>query len=177
MMRLVDQSDTGLGLEGLEAECGAIAAGDLVAVRFSASDPLVLGKVVRSVASKLPGHVLLGVRRLSAALQLLELEREAGERPAETLRLMFVPGLDSAADTTRAWYRSASSPTAPALHLRGEPHLPREAQSRPRARPRMGARGVRSGLGPRGRPDRDRLIDMNAFAGGWVRDSTAADPP
>ena len=95
LMRLIDESDTGLGLEGPEAACGAIAAGDLVAVRLSASEPLVLGKVVRSVASKTPGNVLVGVRRLSAAPQLIELEREAGARPAESLTLMFVPGQDS----------------------------------------------------------------------------------
>lgn len=95
MMRLVDQSETGLGLEGPAAECGAIAAGDLVAVRLSGNEPLVLGKVVRSVASRTPGHVLLGVRRLSVAPQLLEIEREAGARPAESLKLMFVPGQDS----------------------------------------------------------------------------------
>lgn len=95
MMRLVDESDTGLGLEGPGSECGAVAAGDLLAVRLPDSDRLVLGKVVRSVASKTPGHVLLGVRRMSAGAQLLALRREAGTRPADNLTLLFVPGLDS----------------------------------------------------------------------------------
>ena len=95
MMHLADESDTGLGLEGAIAECGAIAAGDLVAVRLSRDEPLVIGKVARSVPSKSPGRAFLGVRRMSAAAQVLDVRREPVDRPAQDTAVVYVPGADS----------------------------------------------------------------------------------
>jgi hypothetical protein len=93
-VRLIDESDTGLGFEGSSAGCGAIAAGDLVAVRLAPGECLIFGKVVRSVPSKRPGRIILGVRRLSSAAQVLEAERN-GKRTNIDEKVVFVAGMDS----------------------------------------------------------------------------------
>jgi hypothetical protein len=94
-VRLLDESDTGLGFEGSSAACGAIAAGDLVAARLAPGEPLVFGKVVRCVPSRNRGATVIGVRRLSSATQLLEVERNAGKRASSEEKVVFVAGLDS----------------------------------------------------------------------------------
>jgi hypothetical protein len=94
-VRLVDESDTGLGIEGAVADCGSIAAGDLIGVRLFPASPLVIGKVVRSAAAKTAGRVFMGVRRLTAAAQLLDVRVERTARPDESVDLLVVPGADT----------------------------------------------------------------------------------
>ncbi len=55
---LTNVSETGLGLEGSQADCGALAVGDLVGVRISPSEPLVIGKVMRCIPATIPGRVV-----------------------------------------------------------------------------------------------------------------------
>jgi hypothetical protein len=95
MFRVVDESETGLGLEGAVLDCSAITAGELVAVRLSSEEPLVLGKVVRCVASKQPGRIFMGVQRLSGAARLFDVHLELAARAPENVALLFVPGDDS----------------------------------------------------------------------------------
>lgn len=92
IVRVMNESDTGLGVEGPIATCGSIAVGDLVAMRLAPGEPLVLGKVARSVPSKSAGHVVIGVQRLGRRAQLVSVQREGG--PAAT-PVVFVPGDDS----------------------------------------------------------------------------------
>lgn len=95
MVRLLDESETGLGLEGAGADLDGIAAGDLVAMRLWPNEPVVLGKVVRSVASKTPGHTVIGVRRLSGAARPVEARRETETRAGAPATLVYVAGGDT----------------------------------------------------------------------------------
>jgi hypothetical protein len=63
-VRVSNISDTGWRLDGLQDECGDIAAGDLVALRLDAGEPLTLGWVVRVVPDVGPGGIVIGVRRI-----------------------------------------------------------------------------------------------------------------
>jgi hypothetical protein len=92
--QLVDSSDTGMGLEGCRVECGDIMAGDLVGVRSSPGEPLVLGMVVRSVGSVTAGRMVLGVRRLSSAGCPAGVRDTSREGASARLQMIFVEGED-----------------------------------------------------------------------------------
>jgi hypothetical protein len=93
--RLADESETGLGLEGSLGHLGSIAAGDLVAVRLSPTQPLVICKVARSVLARARGQVFLGLQRLTNAAQLVTVRVERSARASQSEQLLFVPGDDS----------------------------------------------------------------------------------
>ena len=94
IVRLLDQSDTGLGLEGA-GDLAAVAAGDLVAVRLAAGEPLIFGKVVRSVASKTPGNTVIGVRRLSGSARIIPVQRDSGSHGPQDLEVLVITGTDT----------------------------------------------------------------------------------
>ncbi len=90
-VRVVDESDTGLGLEGNKADCGQVCAGDLVGMRLREDGPLVLGRVARIIPGR-HAAVSIGVHRLTSAsrpMDVLPID-EAGEGHA----LLYVPGLE-----------------------------------------------------------------------------------
>lgn len=91
--QLVNTSDTGACLEGLSAECDGISAGDLVGLRTAAADPLILGKVVRCVASATPGHTIIGIRKLSTSGSPARVFASSAE-DAPAVPLIFVSGHD-----------------------------------------------------------------------------------
>jgi hypothetical protein len=95
IVRLLDLSDTGLGLECAQSAAESIAVGDLVGVRIADEDAPVIGKVVRSAPSKRPGRMILGVLRLSHGLEILPVAREHSGGASEELRLTYVPGGDT----------------------------------------------------------------------------------
>jgi hypothetical protein len=95
IVRLLDESDSGLGLEGSRAELAGIAAGDLVGVRVAPDEPMVLGKVVRSVASRVPDRTVIGVRRLQGIAKLVDVTVEPAARPGHEDAFLFVGGNDS----------------------------------------------------------------------------------
>ncbi len=93
VVRFVDESETGLGLEGSVTDCGSIAAGDLVAVR-SPGGELYIGKVMRSVPAKTPGRVIIGVRRLAGAMKSVAATLESAGNAAQAVKMLFLPGAD-----------------------------------------------------------------------------------
>ena len=94
VVKLRDESETGLGLEGSRAECAGVAAGDLVAIRRAPGTPLVLGRVARSMPSKGSRSIVMGVQRLGTGVQELVATREQGGMPGETVRMVLVVGAD-----------------------------------------------------------------------------------
>jgi hypothetical protein len=94
LVQLVDVSDTGVGLEGDDAECAEVAVGDLVGLRLVAGGPLLLAKVVRRLSAATGGRVAIGLQRLTSAAQPVRARRPTtGEAFAE-LSLLYIPGLD-----------------------------------------------------------------------------------
>jgi hypothetical protein len=94
MVRVANESDTGLGLEGDERDCGGIAVGDIVALRLDKEGPLEICRVVRSVPAAAPGRTCLGVRRRSSRARSIEVSRPGGRAGADTT-LLFIPGDDA----------------------------------------------------------------------------------
>lgn len=93
MVRVANVSDTGLGIEGNDADCGGISAGDVVALRLEAGGPLEICKVARSVPSPV-GRVWIGARRISSQARPIEVVQPVGLAGSEDVTLVFVPGLD-----------------------------------------------------------------------------------
>lgn len=91
LVRVVDESDTGLGLEGDMADCGHVCAGDLVGMRLHEDGPLVLGRVARSIPGR-HATVSIGVHRLTSASHPMDVlpigEADEGHAP------LYVPGLE-----------------------------------------------------------------------------------
>ncbi|MDQ3028419.1 MAG: hypothetical protein M3R58_18210, partial [Pseudomonadota bacterium] len=88
---LANVSETGLGLEGSLADCGALAVGDLVAVRISSLEPLVIAKVMRCIPATTPGRVVIGVSRISSLARPVEVTSSAS-RGTRTSPMLYVPG-------------------------------------------------------------------------------------
>lgn len=94
IVRLNDESDTGLGLEGTASACAGITVGELVAVCVAKGMAPVLGKVVRSAPARSRGRMVLGVRRLGASYRIASVAHERMGREVEE-QLLFLPGEDS----------------------------------------------------------------------------------
>lgn len=95
-LRLADVSDTGFGIEASEKEATGIAVGDLLGLRLSDEEPCVLGRVVRRVPGQVEGHVVIGVRSISASPQALTLSRSQRQgRPDDDDLFIYVPGDDA----------------------------------------------------------------------------------
>jgi hypothetical protein len=90
-VRLLDESETGWGLEGGTKDCSAIAAGDLVALRLASDEPLAVGRVVRGAPSKSAGRVVLGVRKVTDSVRHVAMMRPNGE----VVPLIFAPGREA----------------------------------------------------------------------------------
>jgi hypothetical protein len=95
VVQLIDVSDTGLSLEGEEADCAEVAVDDLVALRIGPAEPLLLAKVVRRLPAATGGRVLLGLLRLSCAAQPVRARRSSDAALPE-LSLLYIPGEDEA---------------------------------------------------------------------------------
>lgn len=91
LVRVVDESDTGLGMEGNKADCGHVCAGDLVAMRLRDGGPLVLGRVARSIPAG-HGKVSVGVHRLTSASRPVDVLPI--DEPGHGHALLYVPGLE-----------------------------------------------------------------------------------
>jgi hypothetical protein len=95
MVRVVNESDSGFGLEGNQADCAGISAGELVALRPAPGQPLEICKVVRSVPAAAPGRVVVGALRLSAQARPVTLVEPQAEEPSQRdISLLFVPDED-----------------------------------------------------------------------------------
>lgn len=88
-VRIVDESDTGLGIEGNKADCEQVCAGDLVGMRLQDGGPLVLGRVARSIPGR-HGKVSIGVHRLTSSSRPVDVLPI--DEPAEGRALLYVPG-------------------------------------------------------------------------------------
>jgi hypothetical protein len=95
VVQLIDVSDTGLSVEGEEAECAAVGVEDLVALRVAPAEPLLIAKVVRRLPAATGGRVVLGLRRLSCATQPVR-ARRASDAALPELSLLYIPGEDEA---------------------------------------------------------------------------------
>jgi hypothetical protein len=95
IVRLVDHSQTGLGLECETSAPQTVVAGDLVAVKVSANEEPTVGIVVRSAPSKKrPGRMAVGVRKLTQGLDLVVVTRTLAGREREELQLAYVADSD-----------------------------------------------------------------------------------
>jgi hypothetical protein len=70
-VRVSDVSDTGLRIDGSDADCADVAPGDFVALTLTQGGPMMLGTVVRVVPNVGPGRIVIGVRRMPALLSSL----------------------------------------------------------------------------------------------------------
>ena len=92
--RLVDESDSGFGLEGAAAETGRLAVGDLVGLRFQDGELPVLCRVAHRSACAEDGRVRFGVARMSSARVPMPLVT-TDQPGVPSAPLMFVPGGDA----------------------------------------------------------------------------------
>lgn len=91
---LANVSETGLGLEGSQADCGALGIGELVGLRIAPFEPLVIGRVIRSIPATTPGRVIVGVSRLTSGARRVEVTASAS-RGARVTPMLYVPGDDA----------------------------------------------------------------------------------
>jgi hypothetical protein len=91
--QLVDESDSGFGLESEAAETGRVAVGDLVGMRLQPGEaPLICSVARRACAGN--GRVRLGLARISSAK--LPMALVTTDQPGvPSAPLMFVPGRDA----------------------------------------------------------------------------------
>ena len=94
IVQLMDVSDTGVSLEGEEAECSEVAVGDLVALTLDPDGPLLLAKVVRRLPAATGGRVVLGLLRLTSAPQPVRARAPADGKAFAELSLLYIPGAD-----------------------------------------------------------------------------------
>jgi hypothetical protein len=94
-LHLVNMSASGFGFDASEEEAFGIGVGDLVAMRVSDDDPIVVGRVVRRVPGAIEGNVIIGVRAMSAMPEPLALSRAQPTGKADDDEtFIFVPGED-----------------------------------------------------------------------------------
>ncbi|HYC35262.1 MAG TPA: hypothetical protein VEC19_02485 [Usitatibacter sp.] len=89
-VRIVDESDSGFGIEGSEADCGLACVGDLVGFRIFEDAPLVLCRVTRCVAAA-NGRIRIGAKRIAASARRVEVRNARGD----TEPMLFVLGTDA----------------------------------------------------------------------------------
>ncbi len=93
LVNLTNVSDTGFGLEGSQVDCGSLAVGDLVGMRISPSEKLVIGKVTRCIPAATSGRVIVGIRRISSDARLVDVSASAS-RSTRDSAMLYVPGND-----------------------------------------------------------------------------------
>jgi hypothetical protein len=94
-MALVDQSETGLGLEVAASEAGEVGVGEMIAIIFPDDSEPLMGQVARIVPSPREGMVRLGVHLEFVDWQAVEV-KVAGASPSKRETAAFyVPGADS----------------------------------------------------------------------------------
>ena len=92
-VRMLDESESGFGLEGESVDCGHVAVGDLVGIRLREGEAPVLCCIARRIPCG-EGKVRFGAYRLSSPNQPARVV--ALDRPgAPSAPLMFVPGADA----------------------------------------------------------------------------------
>lgn len=102
VVRVLDASESGFGLEGDIASCGGLVKGDLVAIRIGAEGALEIGKVERCIPASSAGRVVVGVRRLTSRARKLLLSPRSAGYGARPMEQVFVPG-DDAGGRFDAW--------------------------------------------------------------------------
>jgi hypothetical protein len=96
LLRLVNMSAAGFGFDATEEDAFGIAVGDLVGMRVSDDDPVVIGRVVRRVPGLIEGSIIIGVRAISAMPEPLTMSRtQATGRSDDDQTFIFVPGEDA----------------------------------------------------------------------------------
>jgi hypothetical protein len=93
-VRMLDESDSGFGLEGDKSDCGEVGVGDLVGMRLRDGEPPVLCYVSRRLTVEDCPTVRFGLQRLSSATQPMKV-LALNQPGAPPTPLMFVPGADS----------------------------------------------------------------------------------
>lgn len=94
-LRLVNTSATGFGFDASEEEAFGIGVGDVVGMRVSEDEPIVIGRVVRRVPGLIEGSIIIGVRAITAMPEPLTLSRTQPTcRADDDQTFIFVPGED-----------------------------------------------------------------------------------
>jgi hypothetical protein len=107
MVQLINVSDTGVGLEGEEADCAEVAVGDLVALRLAPGEPLLVAKVVRRPPSAAGGRAVIGMLRMSSAARPVRAFRLSANPLSREQSMLYIPGSD--ADGRRDAYVTSES--------------------------------------------------------------------
>ena len=94
IVQMIDVSDTGVSVEGEEADCCEIAVEDLVALRVAPGEPLLLASVARRLPAATGGRVVIGLRRLTSSSQPVRATQISTDEDARELSLLYVPGND-----------------------------------------------------------------------------------
>lgn len=92
---ILNESATGLALEGNQEQFSGVSTCDLVGFRTGAHDELELGKVVRTTAAKASARVVVGVRRVGFASRPVPGMRRLADGKQEEVMLAFVQGDDA----------------------------------------------------------------------------------
>jgi hypothetical protein len=93
LVNLVNVSESGLGFEGSDAACEAMAVGALVGLRLYPTGAFLIGRIARRIASATPGRVVIGVRRVSADARVVEVAEDVGAG-ATRHSMVYVQGDD-----------------------------------------------------------------------------------
>jgi len=96
--------------------------GDLVAARLAASEPLALGRVMRSVPASTPGRVIVGVSRISSAARTVQVTMSTARAP-ESVSMLFVPGDDISGSHDAYLVGERTFDDAPAMQVRAPDHV------------------------------------------------------
>jgi hypothetical protein len=103
MVRIVDESESGFGIEGEARDLGQFQVGDLVALRGEEGRPLEICKVARYSPKPDKSRIFVGLKKISSAAYLVSLSWPAAPHAhAATIKTAFVPG-DDASGRHDAW--------------------------------------------------------------------------
>jgi hypothetical protein len=94
LVQLTDVSESGVGVEGEEAECSEVAVDDLVALRLKPTGPLLLARVVRRLPAATGGRVVIGLRALTSSAQLVVATQTSHDADSPDLSVLYIPGPD-----------------------------------------------------------------------------------
>jgi hypothetical protein len=95
LLQLVNESDSGLGLEATHAPCDEIALGDIIALRLPGNQEVAVAKVARRLPAPDHGGCTFGASILARTAQHVILTPRTDARDPEPFAAIYVPGDDN----------------------------------------------------------------------------------
>jgi hypothetical protein len=93
IVNLDNVSDSGLGLEGSNAQCEAMVVGSLIGLRPTPGGPLVIGTITRNIVAAGHGRVVVGVRQISSEAKMVGITVGTGS-DARVVPMLWIQGGD-----------------------------------------------------------------------------------